>query len=66
MLTVPYPAFPMAAFAEAIAAEQSARLIISVPAAHVAPFVVRTCQGVAEPPPPHAQHIVFEEKSVSS
>ena len=32
----------MAAFAAAIAAEQSARLVISRPAAHAAPVVVRT------------------------
>ena len=32
----------MAAFASAIAAEHSARLVISVPAGHVAPSVVRT------------------------
>ena len=41
-LTAPYPAIPMAVFAASIAAEQSARLVISVPGAHVAPFVVRT------------------------
>ena len=39
------PAFPMAVFAAAIAAEQSARLVISRPAPHVAPFVVRTVVG---------------------
>ena len=60
------PGFPMAAFAEAIAAEHSAALVISRPAAHVSPGNMRVCQGVAELPPPHAQHIVFEEKSVSS
>jgi hypothetical protein len=41
-LTVPDPGVPMAAFEAAIAAEHSARLVVSRPAAHVAPFVVRT------------------------
>ena len=35
----------MALFAVAIAASQSERLVISRPAAHVAPFVVRTVDG---------------------
>jgi len=36
----------MAVFAAAIAAEQSERLVISRPAAHVAPSVVRTIKAV--------------------
>ena len=42
MYIVPCPGFPIAAFAASIAAEQSEGLVISKPAAHVAPSVVRT------------------------
>ena len=41
----PNPGFPMAVFAAAIAAEQSEGLVISRPAAHVAPSVVRTIKA---------------------